>query len=474
MPPIVALLFGYAVVFWLFRMDIKQRTLPSKAMWVPMLWLAIISSKPVSFWLGRIGLQSGGSSNLEGNSIDLVAYLVLIVAAAVILQRRHFSWGGFAARNKILLLLYAYLALTALWSEHTFPTVKRIFKDFGAVLVILVVLTEQNPMEAIRIAFVRLAYIAFPLSIVFIKYYPAIGRITGRTGDNMYSGVAWHKTSLGEVVFLYSIFIVLDMLEIKKEGGPVQASAKWIRVGLLLMGAWLVRTCGSATAVLCFGLGLFLFWGTGRLVRLRNPVRMIVQCAAVFLVAFTLEKALDLSGMVFQALGKDKSLTGRTTIWEMSTEANPNPLLGTGYYSFWSTESAKHIQQFFAGVMNSAHNGFLDMYLDGGMVGLVLLLALMLVWGGRSITRMLRGTLFGRVAFMVWILAIVFNHSETAFFRLLPMWFTLLLMMIKCPPPFDRAEYPDPEENGEEDEAAEAESELITAGSNSRPQESLA
>ncbi len=131
----------------------KQRKLPSQALWVPMLWLAIISSKPISFWLGYLGLQSGSESNLEGNPLDLVGLLALIIAAFVILRKRNFDWIAFILKNKILILLYLFLALSAAWSEHPFPTVKRIVKDFGAVAIVLVMLTEKDPMDAVRIAF---------------------------------------------------------------------------------------------------------------------------------------------------------------------------------------------------------------------------------------------------------------------------------------------------------------------------------
>src|SRR6185369_17133152 len=122
-------------------MDMKQRKLPSHALWVPMLWLGIVSSKPISFWLECVGFQSGGENNLEGNPIDLVGLLALIIAAFVILRKRNFDWMAFVFRNKLLILLYLFLALSAAWSEHPFPTVKRIVKDFGTVLVVLVMLT---------------------------------------------------------------------------------------------------------------------------------------------------------------------------------------------------------------------------------------------------------------------------------------------------------------------------------------------
>lgn len=457
MSPSVALFLGYAFAFWMIRKDMKQRKLTSTALWVPILWLAQVSTKPLGFWLECIGIRTGGTSKLEGNPVELVALLGLIIASLIILNRRNFNWGGFFLGNKILLILYVYLALSASWSEHSFPTLKRVVKDLGAVFAALVILTESDPLTAIRIAFVRLAYVFFPLSIIFIKYYPEIGRTVARTGDSMFCGVTWHKTHLGELVFLYGLIIIVDLMEMHKDSNVQNLKlARWIRYGLLIMGIYLVHTCGSATATLCFALGCFILWGSGRLVRLQNPMQMLVRCSVVFLLLFTLEKAFDVSGIVLEALGKNKSLTGRTEIWEMAKHANTPVLTGTGFYTFWSTRLAENIQTHFAGVMNTAHNGFLEMYLDGGLIGLGLLLVLMVGWGWRSLKRLLGGTLFGRLAFMIWVLSIVFNHSETAFFRLLPMWFMLLIMMMYCPPLRRPAQIsiPTPENTFREREAA--------------------
>ena len=419
----------------------KQRRLPSSASWIPILWLTIISSRPVSFWLQCIGIESGATNNLDGNPTDLAIFLGLMLAAVIVLARRNFAWAGFIQGNKSLILLYLYLALTALWAEHSFPTLKRAMKDFGSVLVALVMLTEQSPMDVIRIAFVRIAYVLFPLSIIFIKYFPDIGRQASRGGDSMFRGVCMHKSSLGCLVFLFGLFILIDLLEIRRNGGKRNKRlALWVRYGLLVMGGWLMYTCGSVTSLICFTLGAAILWASARLVRMGNPARMIFRYAALLACVFILEKTFDVSTVVLQALGKNKTLTGRTEIWDMVEEANTPVLTGTGFYSFWGTREAERIQEHFAGVMNSAHNGFLDMYLDGGLVGVVLLVVLVLGWGGRSLGRMLRGSLFGRVAFMVWLLGLFYNNSETAFFRLDPVWFTLLLMMIECPPVFRSTE----------------------------------
>ena len=77
----------------------------------------------------------------------------------------------------------------------------------------------------------------------------------------------------------------------------------------------------------------------------------------------------------FRALDRDVTLTGRTTLWDLAIEDGlERPWLGYGYRAYWHTpggpgeEVGRRIEWFAA----SGHNGFLDLWLELGIVGLVL------------------------------------------------------------------------------------------------------
>jgi len=419
----------------------KQRKASSAALWIPGAWLVLLGSRPVSYWLSHFGIQSGATSALEGNPIDIWIFLALILGAVVVLVRRGFAWGSFARMNKALILIYAYLAVSAVWADYSVPTLKRAIKDFGSVLVALVLLTERDPVGAIRTVFVRVSYLLFPLSVVFIKYFPDIGRTPSRGGENLFCGVCEHKSGLGVMVFVIGQLILFDLLEMRRErGARMQRTEEWIRYGMVGMCFWLLSTCNSASALISFVLGCLILWGTTRSLRLGNPKRMVVRGLAVLVGVALVETTFDASTAILEALGRSPSLTGRTLIWELAKEAQHHPLLGTGYYSFWDTAGAEMIIERWGGALRTTHNGYLEMYLDGGLVGVGLLILLLLVWGRRSVKRMLGGSLFGRMTLMFWVLAVIFNNSEALFFRLNPLWFTLLLTMIECPFPARSAE----------------------------------
>jgi exopolysaccharide production protein ExoQ len=431
MPRQFALLLCIGLIWWLFRCDKRLRKLPSTALWVPALWLGILGCRPLSYWMGLAGWQTGGANNQEGNPLDLAFFLGLMIAATIILVRRKVNWQGFVFQNKVLVLTYVFLALSATWAEEGFPTLKRSIKDFGCVLVALVLHSEKSPFEAIKIICVRLSYLLFPLSVLFIKYYPDIGRVASRGGDAMFCGVAGHKNTLGLMVFVFGLIIVADLMELRQNQGKTKRRKEIrIRYVMLAMGLWLLITCDSATALLCFILGCVLVWWTGRLLRARSPQRILFRAFGILVAVLLIEAIFRPSAFVFQALGRDETLTGRTEIWAMVKEAPTNPIVGCGFYSYWSTESALRISEIYLGTLTTAHNGFLEMYLDGGIVGVGLLVTLLLIGGKEAVRNMLAGTLFGRIRITFWVLALLYNNSETSFFRLEPLWFMLLVVMI--------------------------------------------
>lgn len=434
MPPSLALLLVSVVIYWLFRRDLQFRKMSSPELWIPAVWISIVGSRAVTLWLLALGINATGSSNLEGSPVDMLVSLGLDIAAIVVLARRKFRWGEFVSRNKMLILLYLFCGLSAVWSENGFATFKRAIRDFGHIPVALVLLTELDPWDAIRVVFVRISYLVFPLSVVFIKYYPHIGRVPSRNFTNMFTGVTMHKNELGEDVFVFGLIIVADLMALKLLGDKRDKVNERIRYGLLAVGAWLLYTCQSVTNMICLPLACVLLWATARLLQLPDTKRMLFRCLGVAAVVGLLQWAFDISGLVFEAFGRDSTLTGRTEIWDMVRQVHTNPIVGCGFYSFWSTRAAREISELYMGTLGTTHNGILEMYLDTGFIGAGLLILVLLVWGQRSIKLMLEGTIQGRVTFIYWLLAIGHNFSEVGYFRLTPIWFMLLLLMIDCPP----------------------------------------
>jgi hypothetical protein len=122
MSPMLALLFGFAFIWWMFRRDRRWRRLSSTALWIPGLWLALASSRQMSFWLAQVGFGGDqAATNLEGSPVNVIFNGSLFLLAIIVLNRRGFSWAKFAAANKALVLIYGFFLCSALWSPFPFP-----------------------------------------------------------------------------------------------------------------------------------------------------------------------------------------------------------------------------------------------------------------------------------------------------------------------------------------------------------------
>lgn len=416
--------------------DIRRRSSVSVAVWLPTFMLLVFGSRPLSLWFGL-------GNGKEGDWVDQGFYFVVILGSLLVVALRRIQWKKLAAANTAILLFYVYLCLSVAWSGDPGGSFKRWFKVFGMVFVVLVMLTEKDPLESIRAVYVRCASVLIPLSIVFIRYYPTWGQSYSVSGQKMYTGVTTQKNSLGEMVMITGLFLVWDFLETHpKAGSALRIMKNWDRLGLLLLGLWLLRVSQSKTAFACLLLGVAMIVMRGWLssVVVRKPV-----LAAALLVPGLLLLTEQLSMVmapVVEALGRDLTFTGRTNIWQqIMADKTLNPLIGAGFFNYWGGEEGGAIREAMQTSVRSAHSGYLETYLDGGLIAIGLLFAFLWVRGRRvveSFRRSMRNaqpilSRYYQVGFTLLIVAIFYNLSESAFARLLPTWFAALMILIEYP-----------------------------------------
>ncbi len=78
------------------------------------------------------------------------------------------------------------------------------------------------------------------------------------------------------------------------------------------------------------------------------------------------EKIADLTG-------HESTLMGRAELWGELLALHTNPIFGVGFESFWLGDNANPIWDVRWWHVDEAHNGYLEVYLDLGLVGLFLL-----------------------------------------------------------------------------------------------------
>jgi O-antigen ligase len=131
--------------------------------------------------------------------------------------------------------------------------------------------------------------------------------------------------------------------------------------------------------------------------------------------------------IVSSTFARDETLTGRTDIWRAVLDAaSHNPLLGVGYGGFWGLDNMITSRY---GV-NQSHNGYLGVYLELGIAGIILLSAFILAFCDRikrEFNHSFEWGLFG-ISFLMMLL--LYNYSESAFLTTGYLWSTTVFVMI--------------------------------------------
>ena len=436
MPPLIALSLAVTAIGSILIADSRRRPGVSIAVWLPTLLLLILGSRPVSLWVsGGVPLAGAGVNGGDGSPFDRYSYLALIVASFLVGSLRGMKWGRMLAANPILVVFYVYFALSICWSSDPGGSFKRLVKDGGAVFVMAVLYSERNPLEAIRAAYVRCAAVLFPLSVVFIKYFPDLGRAYTTSGESMFTGVTTQKNSLGEIVLVFGLVLIWECVEsLKGSGANRKRRLPWECLLLLGTALWLLNISESKTALICLSIGAVLLV-SGRWVghRLTGTLILTAALSGPVLLVFV-ENIGDVIAPLVAAVGRDMTFTGRTEIWQHIDLNTVHPLFGAGFWNFWGSDRGEMLRVTMnTPGLDSAHNGFLDVYLDGGFLGLSLLVTGLLVQGARICGSHQRER-FAQVRFAVLIAAILYNLSESTFARLTPIWVTVLMVMVDYRP----------------------------------------
>jgi exopolysaccharide production protein ExoQ len=432
--PYLALLACVAIIAWLFKVDLRQRKAGSSALWIPGLWILVEGSRPVSYWFSLAGFSPERSSDIDSSPINTMVYLGLICGALLILLRRGYSWPALARYNTPLVLIYLFFAASSLWAPYGFVTFRRIIKDFGCVLVALVVLTEDRPWYRCRALFVRVSYVLIPLSFIVAKYFPLIGRGRFRAGETMYTGLTTHKNTLGEVTLILILFVLWDLLEVKGELDPGEyVIARRMRLLIFAMGAVLLALANSTTSDISLILGIALFLVFRRMIAKQQGHRLLRWGLVLSIVGAILEKTFNIAAAIVGLFGRNMTFTGRTEIWDEALKLQNRPLLGFGYYSFWDTSNADALYEALGDFIHirTVHNGYIEIFIDGGIVGVTLFAFFLFAIIRRSYKSIYDRNPAGAMPLVICVIALIYNNTESSYFRMDLLWFTLLLLTTK-------------------------------------------
>lgn len=433
-PPIASLLFAIGIA-GLFHLGRDNSARPSRALWLPVIWLALAGSRPLSGWLGMgagpvIPGQLPPTSLLDqavAGALMLLGAIVLIRRGGDVIYPLKASWP--------ILVYFSFALISLLWSDFPAWGFKRWVRALGDVVMALIVITDAQPAAALRRLYSRVGFILLPLSLLFIKYYPKLGSTYDPWGGRENTGVTTDKNMLGVLTYVIALGALWQVLSLLRDKEQPHFRRRLLAHGTLLaFGIDLLFTAHSATSGISFVLGAGLMLALARPVLQRGPAAVHVLVLAILLgggVALLLGAAADLA----TATGRSANLSGRTEIWKILIPMCPNPVGGAGFETFWAGPrdgivTARMIAAGSPGGAHESHNGYIEVYLNLGWIG-VGLIALILGHGYRRAVSAFRHEPALGALLVAYVVSLVFYNFTEAGFRMLGLaWFFLLLSVV--------------------------------------------
>jgi len=269
--------------------------------------------------------------------------------------------------NKLLLLLVLLAILSAFWSEDPSLTLRRAVALLATTLFGLDFAVRYSVREQVRLVSIALTLgvlLSIVAEVLFHGLIPAV--------DTTHSG-AWHGVFDQKNVFAKVVVLAATTILIRTR------PRRWnliITIGVVAIASALIGAAQSRTALVVFAAVLLLI-PVFRIDRESWKARIRIAIIGVLAAGCILPLTVDLTRLA-GLLGRDATLTGRTAIWaEALASIARRPIWGYGYSAFWGvSRDAIRIDSFLGFEVPHAHNGYLELTLQLGIVGLALFLVL--------------------------------------------------------------------------------------------------
>lgn len=270
-------------------------------------------------------------------------------------------------RLKWVAALVLLSGVSALWSQAPGLTIRRALALAATSALGLYIGSRYDRSQQMKLLASALTLV-LGLTVLFVAFLPDYGIANQLPHFGNWKGIYHQKNMLGRIMVLATIaFAVI----------PPTGVWKVLKSPMVVASAVVLFFSGSATGFVVLA-ALVLFAPAIQLLRLRglNAVPLWIAaallaagCAAVTFAQVTFAHLSALASL----LDRDSTLTGRTALWTVLMAAiSQCRWLGYGFGGFWlgmQGESASVLLAVRWDVL-FAHNGFLDLILQLGFVGM--------------------------------------------------------------------------------------------------------
>jgi O-antigen ligase len=334
-------------------------------------------------------------------------------------------------KNITAFLFLSYVSLSVLWSPMIGISLPRLIQLLGMMSLSMSIVILYQPSEFSKLLRYITATVII-ISITFMILFPSESLMPGI--EKRYRGPFDHANYFGQMAIL-AITAWFGELKLGRLERMKMFAA--VVIGFSLLCIWLSDSATSIVLVSVVLLVAFIL-----MMKSSYPLSYrVIKIVGIFILflcfAFGIfygpELAEDAVNTGFEALGRNAELTGRLPLWSILILNLPESnrlLFGYGFGGFWNNETGPASDLLYGmWTPSQAHNGYLDVMIQLGIVGLVFF-----IW---YIIGIIKNTIeYVRLQQSEWfmlltliLVVILQNFSETTFLRIIsPLW----IIFITC------------------------------------------
>jgi exopolysaccharide production protein ExoQ len=301
-----------------------------------------------------------------------ISVVIYVYTFAIFIQ----NWKRiiYAFPKDWVLMTFTLLAVfSILWSASPSDTYSELKFLLRATVVGLYLSVKYTPKELLRL-FAGTCFVAIFASCFMSILLPMHG-LHNYDGVLVWKGIFTHKQGLGTYMGFSASLFMCRLMDAK--------SSRWVNwAGTLL--SWALIFLSASKTGLIIGLFSVALLPLYKLVRQQGKFRSAMLILALLVLgsgaAFL---TMNFETVLVDYLGKDINFNGRLPVWVMSiAKGLERPWFGYGFNGFWTSDVSDIVLFNSWAVRDSSfrersitfhsHNGFVDLFLQFGFVGMTL------------------------------------------------------------------------------------------------------
>jgi exopolysaccharide production protein ExoQ len=314
---------------------------------------------------GQAFLVTPGVTTSSAGQPGTQAALSLIYLGILLIMLRKFRKTALSLvlKERWTMVLCIWAVASTLWSVGPAESLRHSLALVGTSIAGLYIGMRYEPKQQLKM-FALVIGLGAIASLIAGLLFPGIGF----TPDGSWQGVYHLKNSLGRIMAFGAICFALLALSERRHRAA--------RIAMLLLCCVLLVLSRSATAVVV-SLVMFALLPLRKALYLRmRPLIALAALLPVF-VATVGFWVIENSDKILQGLGRTASLTGRIPLWQLVIkEIALRPIMGYGFTAFWTSWEGERVSDTvnWEAAVPNAHNGFLELWLGIGMIGVAIML----------------------------------------------------------------------------------------------------